>query len=92
MDDPELSPLYAGIWLVRTAQVETPLWMRRRLWSCGMRSVSPIVDLTNYVMLEIGQPMHPFAQDKIEGELPVRLAAAAERLTTLDGAGGSSGP
>ncbi len=85
VDDPELSPLYAGIWLVRTAQVETPLWMRRRLWSCGMRSVSPIVDLTNYVMLEVGQPMHPFAQEKIQGGIHVRCAAAGERLLTLDG-------
>ncbi len=85
VEDAEICPLYAGVWMGRREDVKTPLWMRRRLWSCGMRPVSPIVDLTNYVMLELGQPLHPFAEDKIQGPIRVRSAEAGEELETLDG-------
>ena len=62
----------------------SPLWMRRRLVACGMRPVSLAVDVTNYVMLELGQPLHAFDLDKLRG--PVRAARAAEgtRFETLD--------
>ena len=59
--------------------------MRRRLIRAGMRSISLAVDVTNYVMLDLGQPMHAYDLDKIEGPIVVRRAAEGEKLTTLDG-------
>ncbi|HYH24074.1 MAG TPA: phenylalanine--tRNA ligase subunit beta, partial [Blastococcus sp.] len=64
----------------------SPWAMRRRLTQCGVRSISLAVDVTNYVMLELGQPMHAFDRATVSGPITVRLAAAGERLTTLDGA------
>ena len=63
----------------------TPNWMRRRLIRAGMRSISLAVDVTNYVMLDLGQPMHAYDLDKIEGPIVVRRANEGEKLTTLDG-------
>jgi phenylalanyl-tRNA synthetase beta chain len=63
----------------------SPLWLRRRLLLSGVRSISLAVDVTNYVMLETGQPMHAFDRDKVAGELVVRRARPGERLVTLDG-------
>jgi len=63
----------------------TPQWMRERLRRVGLRSISPVVDVTNYVLLELGQPMHAYDLSKLRGEIIVRHAAAAERLTLLDG-------
>jgi phenylalanyl-tRNA synthetase beta chain len=62
----------------------TPLWMRIRLARCGMRSVSLAVDVTNYLMLELGQPLHAFDRSKLTGEIVVRRARPGERLETLD--------
>ncbi len=62
-----------------------PVWMRERLRRAGVRSIDPVVDITNYVLLELGQPMHAFDLDKIEGAVTVRLAKAGESLTLLDG-------
>lgn len=62
----------------------TPQWMRRRLIAAGMRPVALAVDITNYLMLELGQPLHAFDRGKLTGPLAVRRAAAGEKLETLD--------
>ncbi|WP_461296793.1 phenylalanine--tRNA ligase subunit beta [Streptomyces harbinensis] len=66
-------------------QVPTPLWMQRRLQKAGMRPVSLAVDITNYVMLELGQPLHAYDRTRLHGAIGVRRAEAGEKLTTLDG-------
>src|SRR5450432_758512 len=62
----------------------SPVAMRVRLAACGVRPISNLVDVTNYVMLETGHPLHAFDLDKISGDIHVRRAARAERMTTLD--------
>ena len=64
----------------------SPFWMRRRLTAAGIRSISLAVDVTNYVMLDLGQPLHAFDADKLTGEITVRRAVDGEQLVTLDGA------
>ncbi|MQA24395.1 MAG: phenylalanine--tRNA ligase subunit beta, partial [Micromonosporaceae bacterium] len=64
----------------------SPQWMKRRLAQAGMRPISLAVDITNYLMLELGQPMHAFDRARLTGDLLVRRAREGERLTTLDGA------
>jgi len=63
----------------------TPLWMQEKLRRSGLRSIHPIVDITNYVMLELGQPMHAFDLSRIRGSIRVRLAQKNESLQLLDG-------
>ncbi len=63
----------------------TPLWMVEKLRRCGVRSISPSVDVTNYVMMELGQPMHAFDLQKLNGGIRVRLAETGEKVTLLDG-------
>jgi len=83
---PQACPRYLGRVLrgVR-ATASTPLWMQERLRRSGLRSLGPLVDVTNYVMLELGQPMHAFDLARLSGGIRVRLAVPGERLTLLDG-------
>jgi phenylalanyl-tRNA synthetase beta chain len=64
---------------------ETPLWMQEKLRRSGIRSIDPAVDVTNYVLLEQGQPMHAFDREEISGGIVVRMAKPAEKLVLLDG-------
>jgi len=80
----------ASIFYLRTlsgfnAKSTTPLWMRLRIEKCGMRSISLAVDITNYVMLELGQPLHAFDKGKISGGLKIARAGTEQKFTTLDG-------
>lgn len=83
---PAACPRYLGR-IVKNVnvQAQTPLWMQEKLRRCGIRSIDPVVDITNFVMLEQGQPMHAFDLAKIEGGIVVRLAEQDEKLTLLDG-------
>ena len=62
----------------------SPRWLARRVQLAGMRSISLAVDITNYVMLETGQPIHAYDADLLDGPIVVRKAAEGEKLTTLD--------
>ena len=86
IDDPALCARYSAAF-VRDIQVgESPSWLRKRLELAGMRPINTIVDVTNYVMLETGQPLHAFDWDTIRGGMiGVRTARPGERLVTLDG-------
>jgi phenylalanyl-tRNA synthetase beta chain len=85
LDDEELCPRYAAAVAEITA-ASSPAWMTARLQAAGVRPISPIVDITNYVNLEIGQPMHAFDHAKLAGaEIHARQARAGETITTLDG-------
>ena len=84
--DPELCPRYSAR-MVRNVKIgPSPKWMRERLRAMGVRPINNIVDITNYVMLEYGQPMHAFDYRYVKGgKIIVRRAAEGEELTTLDG-------
>ena len=83
-------PSTASVFYLRTLtnfdpKATTPLWMRRRIEKMGMRSISLVVDVTNYVMLELGQPLHAFDRSKIMGGLTIARAGKTQPFTTLDG-------
>ncbi|MDE1330826.1 phenylalanine--tRNA ligase subunit beta [Vibrio aestuarianus] len=83
---PAACPRYLGRVVKNVnVQAQTPLWMQEKLRRCGIRSIDPVVDITNYVLLEQGQPMHAFDLAKIDGGIVVRLAEQGEKLTLLDG-------
>ncbi len=86
LDDPQGCARYAGrvVSGIRS-DARTPAWMAERLRRCGVRSIDPVVDITNYVMLELGQPMHAFDRARLSERIIVRGAAAGERLELLDG-------
>ncbi|MEV7137554.1 phenylalanine--tRNA ligase subunit beta [Streptomyces tauricus] len=67
-------------------EARSPIWLTRRLQKAGMRPISLAVDITNYVMLELGQPLHAYDRSRIQGAIGVRRAEQGEKLTTLDGA------
>jgi phenylalanyl-tRNA synthetase beta chain len=82
---PDLCPRYLGR-VVKNINVKaaTPLWMQEKLRRSGIRSIDPIVDITNYVLIEFGQPMHAFDLNTLNGGITVRLADGVEKLTLLD--------
>jgi len=81
----DLCPRFLARVLDVGAVAPTPAWMARRLTLAGMRPIGPVVDTSNYVMLELGQPTHPYDLDRLEGQgLLVRRAEPGERLVTLD--------
>jgi phenylalanyl-tRNA synthetase beta chain len=84
--EPDLCPRYCASLLTGIKVVSSPQWLQRRLLACGMRPINNIVDVTNYVMLEYGQPLHAFDYDEILGkQIIVRRAGNGETITTLDG-------
>jgi phenylalanyl-tRNA synthetase beta chain len=86
LDAPEACPRYAGR-IIRgvNAKAATPDWMKQRLARSGIRSISALVDVTNYVMLELGQPLHAFDEAKLNGAIHVRFPQAGEQVLLLNG-------
>lgn len=85
VDAPDLCPRYIGHYVYDVKIGESPLWMKRRLALMGQDAISNIVDITNYVLLEMGQPMHAFDCDYLEGNaIQVRRAGQEEKIITLD--------
>ena len=82
---PELCPRYIAHYVKDIKIGPSPMWLKRRLALCGLRSISNVVDITNFVLLEMGQPMHAFDLDTIEGsKIVVRRAHDGEKIVTLD--------
>lgn len=84
IDDPVLCRRYSGLMMTGLKAQPSPLWMQLRLARVGMRPINLIVDLTNYIMAEIGQPMHAFDGDKVD-RIEVAVTRPADRFRTLDG-------
>src|SRR5262249_42846427 len=85
LEDAELCPRYAAA-VAEVTPATTPAWMTKRLLAAGVRPISPIVDITNYVLMELGHPMHAFDLATLAGsELRIRRAEPGEPITTLDG-------
>lgn len=86
LDAPSACPRYLGR-IVRDVDpsVPSPEWLQEKLRRCGLRSIDAVVDITNYVMLELGQPMHAFDLAQLKGSISVRMPIAGESLTLLDG-------
>jgi len=84
--DPDLCPRYCASLITGVKVAASPRWMQQRLLACGMRPINNIVDITNYVMLEYGEPLHAFDYHKIRGKkIIVRRAGDGEIIVTLDG-------
>lgn len=81
----EFCPRYVGRILQNiNTEAQTPIWLKERLEKAGIRALSPVVDVTNYVMLELGQPMHAFDLANLDSEVIVRMASTKDTLVTLD--------
>jgi len=84
--EPDLCPRYCASLITGIKIAPSPSWLQQRLNSCGMRPINNVVDVTNYVMLEYGQPLHAFDYHKLKGQqIIVRRAGNGEAITTLDG-------
>ena len=85
VEAPELCPRYIAHYVKDIKIAPSPLWLRRRLALCGLSSINNVVDITNFILLEMGQPMHAFDLDTIEGsKIVVRRAKDGENIVTLD--------
>jgi phenylalanyl-tRNA synthetase beta chain len=86
LEAPAACPRYLGR-VIRNVNMAaaSPLWMVEKLRRSGIRSIDPVVDVTNYVLLELGQPLHAFDLSKLQGSIQVRMPEAGEKLTLLDG-------
>ena len=85
IDEPELNPRFTARWFDEVANGPSPDWMQRRLVAAGMRPISAVVDVTNYVMHELGQPQHAYDADRVpDGHIVVRRARPGEDLETID--------
>lgn len=85
VEDEELTPYYGGFMITDLVIKQGPLWMRNYLMAAGIRPINNIVDITNFVMLEYGQPLHAFDYDRLEHkEIFVRKAVCGEHIVTLD--------
>jgi phenylalanyl-tRNA synthetase beta chain len=86
LQSPEACPRYLGRVIEKVdLSAESPLWLKEKLRRSGVRSIDPVVDVTNYVLLEMGHPMHAFDNAKLKGDIIVRHAKKDEKLTLLDG-------
>ncbi len=76
---------YRGVIISGITNTTAPLWLRKRLWQCGLRPINAVVDITNYILLLEGQPLHAFDLSKLSLPIAVRASAKGERIVTLDG-------
>lgn len=86
LDAPQACPRYLAR-VIKNINVNatTPIWMKEKLRRCGLRSIDPVVDITNFILLELGQPMHAFDLSNVEQPIQVRMAKDGESLVLLDG-------
>ena len=84
-EEPELAPYVVGRFFKGVKNVPSPKWLQGRLTAVGLRPISALVDITNYIMLDLGRPLHAYDADKISGDIFIRLAEAGEKYLALDG-------
>ncbi|HSG64266.1 MAG TPA: phenylalanine--tRNA ligase subunit beta, partial [Gammaproteobacteria bacterium] len=85
LEAPDGCPRFVGRVIRGVGRATSPTWLVERLRRAGVRAIQPVVDVTNYVMLELGQPLHAYDLGRLGGEIRVRYAAPGEKLTLLDG-------
>ena len=84
-EEPALAPYVVGRFFKGVKNVPSPKWLQGRLTAVGLRPISALVDITNYIMLDLGRPLHAYDADKISGDIFIRLAEAGEKYLALDG-------
>lgn len=86
IENPEICHRMCGVFVQNFQIQDSPEWMKKRLLACGIRPINNLVDITNYVMLELGMPLHAFDADLIAGKkITMRVSSEGEKVTTLDG-------